>query len=205
MRLVTAAALSAFHALQGLPVFAQSFEEGLSAAQSGDFATALQHFEPLAEQGHPDAQLKLGFMYANGQGVAQNHAEALLWFQRAAEQGYASAQGRLGFMYANGNGVTQDYAEAATWFRRAAVQGDAEALLRLGFMYQSGVSVSRNAVLAYMLSNLAAAQGNETARDNRDTILKDLTSEQITEGQRLASDWQVGSPLSTTQDVTTWP
>jgi len=35
----------------------------LEAAQSGDYATALQEWRPLAEQGGADAQTMLGGMY----------------------------------------------------------------------------------------------------------------------------------------------
>ena len=36
------------------------FEKGLTAAQSGDFATALREWKPLAEQGDAAAQSNLG-------------------------------------------------------------------------------------------------------------------------------------------------
>lgn len=92
MHLFTAAAISAFLAFPGLPVLAQSFEEGVSAAQRGDFATALKHFEPLAEQGDANAQRSLGIMYAYGEGVTQDDVKAVAWYRRAADQGYAAAQ-----------------------------------------------------------------------------------------------------------------
>ena len=36
------------------------FAEGLAAYEPGDFATALQEWRPLAEQGHAKAQFNLG-------------------------------------------------------------------------------------------------------------------------------------------------
>ena len=60
----------------------------------------------------PCAQISLGIMYANGQGVPQDYAEAVKWFRLAADQGDATAQFNLGIMYAKGQGVPQDYAEA---------------------------------------------------------------------------------------------
>ncbi len=41
-----------------------------------------------AEQGDVDAQFILGFMCANGKGVAQNNMKAVKWFKKAAEQGF---------------------------------------------------------------------------------------------------------------------
>ena len=81
--------------------FAQDWDKGLDAYNAGDYATALQEFRPLAEQGHAQAQFNLGLMYDNGKGVPQDYAEAVKWYRLAAEQGYAYAQFNLGVMYYN--------------------------------------------------------------------------------------------------------
>ena len=49
--------------------WSQDFQKGLAAYESGDYATALREWKPLAKQGNADAQYNLGLMYANGQGV----------------------------------------------------------------------------------------------------------------------------------------
>ncbi|MFP6735031.1 MAG: sel1 repeat family protein, partial [Rhodospirillales bacterium] len=59
------------------PVAAQSINAGLEASSQKDYATALKHFRPLAEQGHAEAQFWLGHMYYLGEGVTQDYAEAL--------------------------------------------------------------------------------------------------------------------------------
>ena len=66
-------------------------------------------------------------MFANGRGVAQDHAEAVRLFRLATAQGYALAQFNLGYMFEYGQGVAQDGAEAIRWYRLAAAQGDADA------------------------------------------------------------------------------
>jgi TPR repeat protein len=144
-------------------------------------------------------------MYNKGQGVPQDFAEAAEWYRRAAEQGHADAQFNLGFLYVNGQGIPQNYAESSEWYRRAAEQGYADAQYNLGAMYAKGQGVSRDLVITYALSSLSAAQGNEGARDNRDLALESLNHEQVTEGQRLASEWQVGTPVPTSKDSKTWP
>ncbi len=63
--LVLALALSA-------PVLAADSQAGLEAYNRDDYATALNEWRPLAEQGHPAAQYSLGFMYTNGLGVPQD-------------------------------------------------------------------------------------------------------------------------------------
>ena len=62
-------------------------------------------------------------MYANGEGVPQDHAEAVRWYRMAAEQGNAGAQGNLCVMYYEGQGVPQDYVTAHMWFNLGAAKG----------------------------------------------------------------------------------
>ncbi len=100
------------------------FQKGLAAAQSGDFATALREWKPLAEQGDADAQFFLGVMYRKGEGVPQDDKTAVKWWTLAAEQGYALAQYNLGVMYRYGEGVLQDYVYAHMWFDITASNGD---------------------------------------------------------------------------------
>jgi hypothetical protein len=72
-----------------------------------------------AFRGDAAAQMKLGDIYANGQGVPQDYGEAARWYRLAANQGDAKAQHRLGDMYFNGQGVPKDFGEAARWYRLA--------------------------------------------------------------------------------------
>ena len=75
------------------------FPKGFAAYQSGDYATALREWTPLAKQGDAVAQYNLGVMYAQGQGVPQDYKTAVKWYRLAAEQGNADAQYNLGVMY----------------------------------------------------------------------------------------------------------
>ena len=68
------------------------FQKGLTAVQSGDFATALREWAPLAEQGRASAQFNLGQLYREGQGVPKDYKTAVKWYTLAAEQGHAKAQ-----------------------------------------------------------------------------------------------------------------
>jgi len=57
----------AIWAVLATPVAAQKIDAGRAAYEAGDYATALENFQPLAEQGNAVAQVTLGFMYDNGQ------------------------------------------------------------------------------------------------------------------------------------------
>ena len=175
-------------------VLAADYQAGLNAYKRGDYATALQEWRPLAEQGVSYAQYNLGGMYYDGTGVPQDYAAAAKWYWLAAEQGMAGAQSNLGTMYDNGQGVPQNYAEAAELFRLAAEQGYANAQVNLGAMYVDGTGVARDYVQALMWFKLAAArlppgEDRDRAIHNRDIAERNMTPEQITEAQRLASEW----------------
>jgi TPR repeat protein len=121
MKLVTAMSLLAILAL---PALAGDFAKGLSAYDTGDYATALQEWRPLAEQGDAPSQFNLGLLYYDGHGVPQDYTEAARWFERSAEQGYAKAQHNLGAMYGIGKGVRRDYVQAYKWLSLCAATGD---------------------------------------------------------------------------------
>jgi serine/threonine protein kinase len=100
-----------------------AFKAGSAAFKRGDYATAMKKLKPLAEQGNVDTQVYLGWMYANGKGVAQDDSRAFFWYHKAAVQGNATAQNNLGVRYQKGKGVAQDDSQAVYWYRKAAEQG----------------------------------------------------------------------------------
>lgn len=59
------------------------FDEGWAAYVDGDYATALQEWRSLAEQGDGTAQYNIAVMYDTGQGVAQDDVEAYAWYSLA--------------------------------------------------------------------------------------------------------------------------
>ena len=111
---VAVAVLLSGSAIAGAP------EDCAAAYKRQDYSAALQLCGPLAEHGDARAQLSLGGMYYNGQGVQQDYPEAAKWTGKAAEQGYAPAQAHLGVLYWNGQGVPQDVVLAYMWLSLAA-------------------------------------------------------------------------------------
>jgi uncharacterized protein len=136
------------------------FEDAQAADQKVDYATEMRILRPLAEQGNALAELGLGVMYANGQGVPQDNAQAVVWCLKAADQGNDRAQFGLGLMYADGHGAPHDYVRAHMWFAIAAAAADA-----------SDVSV-------------------RDALKWRDLVATRMTPGQIAEARRLAGEWK---------------
>ena len=57
------------------------YQKGLTAAQSGDYATALRDWKPLAEEDDANSQNNLGLTFFKGQGVPQNYLKAMVFFR----------------------------------------------------------------------------------------------------------------------------
>jgi uncharacterized protein len=102
--------------------------DGDESYKRGDYLAALRVWRPLADKGNAEAQYKIGVMYRQGLGVAQNDQEANRWTRLAANQNHVQAQYNLGVMYGNGQGVQQDYVRAYMWWSLASNAGDAGAI-----------------------------------------------------------------------------
>ncbi len=139
-----------------------------------DYAEAMKWYRRAADQDaakavcgvggctiRPQAQFKIGDMYAKGQGVRRNYAEAVKWYRLSAEQGYAEAQMYLGLNYLMGEGVPQDYVLAHMWSNLAASR------------FMDYVIVDR-----------------DWAVKNRGIAASEMTPAQIAEAQRLAREWK---------------
>ena len=144
-------------ALSAPQVSADTFDDAVSAYQSGDFDTAAKTLRKLAEQGHVIAQYNLGILYDKGQGVLQDSAEALKWYRLAAEQGHADAQQDLGFSYEYGEGLPQNNIMAHMWYNLASENGAERAAEwrdeRAGLMTAADISKAQAMARECMKSN----------------------------------------------------
>lgn len=102
-------------------------EEAGKAYQAGDFRKAVLLFLPSAEEGDPEAQVNIGFMYYCGMHVQKDHIQAAKWYLKAAKQNNVTAQFSIGTMYENGEGVNRNLEEAYFWYSLAEKQNDKDA------------------------------------------------------------------------------
>ena len=103
------------------------YQDGLDAAKSKDYDTALSIWMPLATQGDIDAQSALSQMYFQGNGFKQNYKQAVKWLTKAAKQGDANSQYNLGIMYRDGLGVSENRIKYFYLLQKAAEQGNSSA------------------------------------------------------------------------------
>ncbi|KAF9147465.1 hypothetical protein BG015_010901 [Linnemannia schmuckeri] len=118
-----------------------------------------------ASHGDKVAQVALGNMYKEGQGVYRDYQSAMDWYLRAADQSFARAQPNIGVLYHNGQGVPQDFAKAMEWFLKAADQGFADAQFNVGLLYDKGLGVPQDPSKAMEWYQKAVEQRDSDAEE----------------------------------------
>ncbi|KAG0375537.1 hypothetical protein BGX24_008962 [Mortierella sp. AD032] len=113
-----------------------------------------------ASQGDSAAQIALGDMYRDGNGVPQDDQAAFGWYLPAAEQGDPIGQIRLGELYMYGQGVPQDYEKSLEWYLLAANRGCIRAQREVADFYYNGRGVTQDYVRAMAWYRKAADQGD---------------------------------------------
>jgi TPR repeat protein len=158
------------------------------AEKTGDYATALRLIQPLAQQGMPEAQTRLGVMFESGRGVQKNYTEAEQWFQKAAAQNELDAIWNIGILHHRGRGgYPKDFLEAQKWYLRAAEQGHMPSQVSLAGAYGSGDGVERDYNNAAKWYLRAANQGYFVAQYSLAMMLEQ--GQGVPQDQVLAYMW----------------
>lgn len=148
--------------------------------QLGDIEAARKLLEGAARNGEVGAAWELGRMYADGDGVKQNHQRAFEYFGSIADSHadeptgtvqarfVANAFVRLGGYYLTGipnSTIKPDAVRAHDLFNYAAsYYGDRDAQYRLGRMYLDGQGVSKDTKQGIRWLSLAADKGQYQAQ-----------------------------------------
>ena len=170
---------------------------GVRYADNFNDIKALKWWRKVAEQGHPEAQYRLGDCYFNGCGIATNEDEGIKWWRKAAEQGHTESQYILGRAY-NEGWVDKDDTEAVKWWRKAAEQGYKEAFEKLGDCYNNGWGVDRDHVKAKEWYKKASSP----AAPDTDPLLLTAVQKKIIEIERELSDAESQSKIEAKHELT---
>lgn len=65
----------------------------------------------------------------------------------------------------------------------------ADEIYRIGLVYAEGIGVDADIVAAHKWFNLAAARGLTAAKDARQEMAEQMSSEEIAEAQKAAREW----------------
>ena len=87
MGLMAAVGVAMLWLCLAVPALAGPLEDGAAAYERKDYATALQLWRALADQGDATAQFLLGGMYGEGEGVPQDDAQAVVQRVATAQPG----------------------------------------------------------------------------------------------------------------------
>ncbi|MDR8054190.1 tetratricopeptide repeat protein [Burkholderia cenocepacia] len=159
--------------------YSVSYSQTNAAYKNKDYVTAMQELKPLAEQGDTNAQVMVGYMYINGQGVPTNSAEGISWYQRAAAQGNRAAQFNLGVNYQFGqNSLPKDPEKAFNFIKQSANNGYAKAQTKLGFFYYTGIGVPVDYKLSLYWSALGLKNGDPDAEKNVSIVFRKAVPEE---------------------------
>ena len=140
---------------------------------------------PLSNSGAV-SNYEMGMAYALGTTLEQDHAKAFDHFTRSAQEGYAPAQYRLGVACANGDGAAKDPARAIEWYDKSAAQGYVSAQRSLALIYLNGLEdIAPNRPLALAWYRLLAERGNQMDSYRRDTLLQELSEQEISRAGEL--------------------
>jgi len=71
----------------------------------------------------------------------------------------------------------------------AATSLNADMLFQLGLMHSAGRDVEINLIEAHKWFNLAALRGNETAKQYRMEVAREMSKSDVAKAQRLARKW----------------
>src|SRR5215470_1623425 len=157
-----------------------AFRWGAQALRIGNIPPGVRALEFAAANGHPIAQWKLGRMFADGDGVAQDELRAFEYFRAVAiangevtprtSMAYivANSYVSLGSYYLSGipnSPVKRDTDRAREVYLYAASYfGDRDAQYNLARIYLDGVGVPRDPRSAAKWFNLAADKGQHQAQ-----------------------------------------
>ncbi|MGU7778547.1 tetratricopeptide repeat protein [Burkholderia sp. PU8-34] len=150
------------------PSVAELLSEAARLCAKGKYSQAFPIYRQLAESGHPESQVFLGWMFAEGQGVHASQEDAARWFKHAAELGSARGAFYLGRLLTS----EAKYADAVYWYQRSARAGYSPSQYRLGVSYLMGQGVPKDISLACRYLVEAKANGNIFAR--RDLAVLDI-------------------------------
>ena len=114
-----------------------TFDDALSAYNSGDPVTALSHARIAASTGSSDAAVMAGYILRKGEAGTINLIEAKSWYLQAANKNNPDALVALGEMaIKNEAGLTQS--DAVSYLTRASDMGRTDAMRALSDLYRTG-------------------------------------------------------------------
>ncbi|CAI2166987.1 12306_t:CDS:2 [Funneliformis geosporum] len=152
-------------------LFSRASEDNYPIAQVY-LKAAFKICEDLAEQGFDNAQVFLGCLYDNGEGIKKDLNKSIYWYNKAAENKNEIAQYNLGQCYRLGIGIEKNETKAFEYYKLSVekeyVQSSEKeyvvAQFQLGYCYYNGIGTDINKEAAFILYQTAAEKEYNTGQ-----------------------------------------
>lgn len=175
MTLCLATAVAETKDVSGVRDAKSLYEQAISLLENPKSTTTwdegIRLLKTSAEQGHAEAQNRMGYICERGLGTPKDEAGARTWFSKAAASGLAKAEFNYGRFLVLGVGGDKNISEGITMLEKSAAQGIIPANLALGQSYFFG-EYGRNVdyAKAYPFFLAAAEAGNAEAQNFMGTM-----------------------------------
>ena len=124
---------------------------GISFEKEEKYREAFRWFLESANDGHIEAQIKIGDYYANGIFIKQDFQKSVLWYTRASTYGNTEALIKLANLYKDGLGTEKDLKLAFDlYYRASATSDDPDALYQLALMAKHGQGTEKDEQSAFV-------------------------------------------------------
>lgn len=170
--------------------------EGLRKYEAGDYAGAIEEWQPMAERGNAAALFNLGQLYRLGRGVAADAPRAEEYYRRAGDAGHAGARGVLATLYYFDHGSRQKRGEAIALWRQAAAAGDAPSQYMLAILHFNGQDVPKDLMQAYAWALLAAEGGLAAGQRAERSMHGHLSPNQLVQARALKAGLVIAKPTA---------
>jgi TPR repeat protein len=166
------AILAAFLLALAPAVKADPLADGVAAFDAKDYPVAARLLAPLARNGNPVAEFRLGLMRLFGLGVAEDADAARELNRHAAAKGYPQARQLIVAQCLQDDvDPATDCRQGLAWLRADANAGNVEDEAALGAMYLTGRGgLARDAAQAVAWFRRAAERGDVRAEDQLGAI-----------------------------------
>ncbi|MBL4906992.1 MAG: sel1 repeat family protein [Sneathiella sp.] len=158
----------------------------------GDYATAYQKWLGQAENGVPEAQFNLGYLFENGQGVPLDLFSAAKWYELAARQNYPAANQML--KHVRLKIKTSIRENLGKWLPKAEA-GDPVSQRALSEVLAAGQIVAKNNIeaLKWLLLSLENTKNNTVRRRMlrfESNLRQRMTTLEIEEAMSRITSWK---------------
>ncbi len=142
-----------------------------SAITAEDYIEAFEYLSKASDMGWTDADVILGQMYRDGNGIERDLRRCVEHLERAAENGNNKAMYLLGDIYFDGRYTEKNPEEAFKWYLMSASIGNARSQYQVAMMLSSGIGVDKDEDAAKQwFARYSSSMVNDSRRIAIDTL-----------------------------------